>query len=182
MADSLGLRNGTAKTIVTALNVPDDIEVLFLLSVPNTLKEMLLRSASLLIYTPSNEHFGIVPLEAMLAGVPVLAANTGGPTETVVDGSTGWLRDPTDTKQWTDVMDRVLNKLSKDELAAMTRAGVARVENNFADVQMAQRLDALLEDIEGSRPSSGGAIPLGLVGFVGLLGLCASVAFLRRAE
>jgi alpha-1,3/alpha-1,6-mannosyltransferase len=42
-------------------------------------------------YTPTNEHFGIVPLEAMNAGVPVLATDTGGPTESVVHKMTGWL-------------------------------------------------------------------------------------------
>jgi alpha-1,3/alpha-1,6-mannosyltransferase len=47
-----------------------------------------------LIYTPENEHFGIVPLEAMLAGIPVLATNTGGPLETIYDGRIGWLRSP----------------------------------------------------------------------------------------
>jgi alpha-1,3/alpha-1,6-mannosyltransferase len=69
LAEDLGLRTATTKTIVTALSVSDDIDVLFLLSVPNTLKIMLLNAARLLVYTPANEHFGIVPLEAMLAGV-----------------------------------------------------------------------------------------------------------------
>lgn len=182
LADSLGLPNATTKTVVTALNVPDDVEVLFLLSVPHALKEMLLRSASLLVYTPSNEHFGIVPLEAMLAGVPVLAANTGGPTETVVEGVTGWLRDPTQTQQWTDVMDRVLNRLTKDELAAMARAGITRVKSNFGDVQMAQRLDSLLEEIEASRSSAGRALSLGLLGLFAFLGLCASTTLWKSTR
>lgn len=47
-----------------------------------------------MIYTPENEHFGIVPLEAMLAGIPVLVTNTGGPLETIYDGRIGWLRSP----------------------------------------------------------------------------------------
>ena len=79
LAASLDLKSATAKNIVSAQAVPDDIEVLFLLSVPDQLKSSLLKTARLLIYTPSDEHFGIVPLEAMLAGVPVLAANSGGP-------------------------------------------------------------------------------------------------------
>jgi len=36
-----------------------------------------------LIYTPTNEHFGIVPLEAMYMEKPVIACNSGGPTETI---------------------------------------------------------------------------------------------------
>lgn len=38
---------------------------------------------------PPKEDFGIVPLEAMAAGTPVIAYGVGGATETVVDGVTG---------------------------------------------------------------------------------------------
>ncbi|ORY56936.1 uncharacterized protein BCR38DRAFT_469316 [Pseudomassariella vexata] len=147
LADSLGLRNMTAKTIVTALDVPDNVEVLFLLSVPNLLKEMLLKFAKLLVYTPANEHFGIVPLEAMLVGVPVLAADTGGPTETVIEGETGWHRSPAEVEKWTEVMDAVLNKLSRDELARISQNGISRVQDNFGNMQMAERIDEIMEEI-----------------------------------
>lgn len=131
-----------------------DSEVIFLLNVPSTLKQELLNNAKLLIYTPSNEHFGIVPLEAMLSGVPVLAANTGGPTETVVEGETGWLRDPEEVGEWTRVMDMVLNKMSSEDLALMGRTGIARVRGNFADTAMAERLDDIFKTIENPRRSS----------------------------
>lgn len=144
LAESLGLKTATTKTIVTALNVPDDVDVLFLLSVPNALKEMLLKSARLLIYTPSNEHFGIVPLEAMLAGVPVLAANTGGPLETVVEGKTGWLCPPGNTEAWTAVMNKVLHKILDADVKKMGEAGIQRVKREFSDVKMAERLDDII--------------------------------------
>ena len=51
----------------------------------------MLTRANALLYTPTNEHFGIVPLEAMSAGCPVIAVDSGGPTETVIDGTTGFL-------------------------------------------------------------------------------------------
>ncbi|HWM05125.1 MAG TPA: glycosyltransferase [Actinophytocola sp.] len=54
----------------------------------------LLRSADLVACTPSYEPFGIVPLEAMACGVPVLATAVGGLTDTVVDGVTGVLVPP----------------------------------------------------------------------------------------
>ncbi|KAI0884647.1 glycosyltransferase family 4 protein [Annulohypoxylon maeteangense] len=144
LTEGLGLSAMTTKTHLTALEVPDDVEVLFLHSVPNLLKETLLSSARLLVYTPANEHFGIVPLEAMLAGVPVLAADTGGPTETVVEGKTGWLRSPDKVNEWTEVMDKVLNHISEDEFAAMSKAGIARVKENFGEAQMAERLDSIV--------------------------------------
>jgi len=110
---------------------------------------MLLKSARLLVYTPSNEHFGIVPLEAMLAGVPVLAANTGGPLETVVDGKTGWLCPPDKVESWTAVMDKVLHKLSQAELKKIGSAGTKRVKKEFSDVKMAERLDTIISNMAG---------------------------------
>ncbi|KAG6015580.1 Alpha-1,3-mannosyltransferase-like protein, partial [Claviceps citrina] len=102
LASSLSLSHHTmTPSALSAMSsslasVPPSTQVLFLLSVPSALKSALLRAAHLVVYTPTNEHFGIVPLEAMLAHVPVLAANTGGPVETIADPETGWLRDPAD--------------------------------------------------------------------------------------
>ncbi|KAM4060776.1 glycosyl transferases group 1 domain-containing protein [Hirsutella rhossiliensis] len=126
-------------------------QVLFLLSIPNALKAALLAAAHLVVYTPSNEHFGIVPLEAMLARRPVLAANTGGPVETVCDPATGWLRDPDDVPAWTAVMRRAL-ALPAADLARMGSDGARRVKNTFGRDQMADRLDALVADMVAAKP------------------------------
>jgi alpha-1,3/alpha-1,6-mannosyltransferase len=56
-----------------------DTNVLFLPSFSNAQRSYLLSTAKCLVYTPSNEHFGIVPLEAMYSRLPVLAVNNGGP-------------------------------------------------------------------------------------------------------
>jgi glycosyltransferase involved in cell wall biosynthesis len=52
--------------------------------------------ALLTLCTSYNEPFGLVALESMACGTPVLAVNEGGYKETVVDGKTGYLlpRDP----------------------------------------------------------------------------------------
>jgi alpha-1,3/alpha-1,6-mannosyltransferase len=147
MTDSLGLKHATLKNVLSALAITSDISVLFLLSVPNSLKSTLLSTSSLLVYTPRNEHFGIVPLEAMLAGVPVLAANEGGPTETVVDGETGWLRDVRKVGDWTDVMKTALGyDLDLAALRLMGENGRRRVTGMFSKEMMAKRFE---EEIDG---------------------------------
>ena len=150
LASSLGLKSATAKNIVTALSIPAEMDVIFLLSVPAQLKAMLLKAARLLVYTPTNEHFGIVPLEAMLAGVPVLAAKSGGPLETVVDGKTGWLRNVKKPESWTAVMREVLVDLSDAEPQRMGTAGKERVRAEFSKTKMAKTLDNEIEEMIAS--------------------------------
>lgn len=147
LADSLGLTHATARTAPTALAIPNTIEVLFLLSVPGPFKSTLLRNAKLLIYTPTNEHFGIVPVEAMQHGVPVLAANTGGPLETVLDGKTGWLRDVKDVSAWTQVMQRIITDESAAEMISIGEHGKQRVETEFSRTKMAQRFQDEIEEM-----------------------------------
>ncbi|CAG8973817.1 hypothetical protein HYALB_00005562 [Hymenoscyphus albidus] len=178
LAESLGLKTATTKTIVTALNVADDVDVLFLQSVPNALKQILLASASLLVYTPSNEHFGIVPLEAMLAGIPVLAANTGGPLETVVHEKTGWLCPPNDVESWTSVMNKAVHKMSKKELEAMGKTGRERVKREFSDMKMAERLDTIITKMEEVKRRSARELSL----FVLSIGIVTLDALLNLAS
>lgn len=176
LADDLGLRSATTKNVVTAMNVPDDIQVLFLLSVPAQLKTMLLSAATLLLYTPANEHFGIVPLEAMLAGVPVLAADSGGPLETVLEGKTGWLRSPEEVGEWTEVMRRVLHGMSDEQLHAMGEAGKGRVENEFSERKLATRLDEEIEAMLEEAPRQDAFdVPDSLLLGVGVVAMLAAV-------
>lgn len=66
------------------LMMPPLTDVLFLPLVLLKLKNALIDYANILLYTPSHEHFGIVPVEAMAHGTPVLAVNNGGPLELIV--------------------------------------------------------------------------------------------------
>jgi glycosyltransferase involved in cell wall biosynthesis len=54
----------------------------------------LLATSLAVVVTPKNEDFGIVPLEAMACGTPVIAVDGGGIRETVLDGRTGWVLPP----------------------------------------------------------------------------------------
>ncbi len=104
----------------------------------------LLGRARALVYTPALEHFGYVPIEAMAAGRPVIAPNSGGPTETVVDGVTGFLRPPT-----ADAFAEALRVLIEDPARAdrMGAAGRARAVEHFSLDAFGERLEAVVRGL-----------------------------------
>jgi len=100
-------------------------------------RDILLQEALCLLYTPPNEHFGIVPLEAGLLGTPVLACNSGGPCETVVDGETGFLREPR-PDEWGEAVLQLVNDPNKAR--DMGRNGKKRVNKYFSKETFVTRL------------------------------------------
>lgn len=77
--------------IVSKLKLSDNVR--FLTSPSDAAKISLFRFCRCIVYTPSGEHFGIVPIEAMYCKKPVIAVNSGGPKESIVDNRTGFLCD-----------------------------------------------------------------------------------------
>uniref|UniRef100_A0A672G5J2 Alpha-1,3/1,6-mannosyltransferase ALG2 n=2 Tax=Salarias fasciatus TaxID=181472 RepID=A0A672G5J2_SALFA len=103
--------------------------VTFLRSPSDSQKVALLRGSTAVLYTPSREHFGIVPVEAMYCCCPVIAVNSGGPLESVSDGETGFLREPT-AEAFSEAMERLVGdaRLRRD----MGQAGRRRVQDKFS--------------------------------------------------
>jgi len=81
-------------------------EVTFLVQPPTGLLVRLVQGARGLLF-PGIEDFGIVPLEAQAAGVPVVALGAGGALETVADGTTGFLLPDLTTADWSDAIGRL---------------------------------------------------------------------------
>jgi glycosyltransferase involved in cell wall biosynthesis len=63
------------------------------------------RSADAFIFPSTTETFGLVALEAMACGLPVIAARTGGVLDTVVDGVNGLFYDPAHPAQMRPLVD-----------------------------------------------------------------------------
>jgi alpha-1,3/alpha-1,6-mannosyltransferase len=102
-------------------------KVVFLKSISNDERLLLLENTKILLYTPENEHFGIVPVEAMHMGCIVIACNSGGPLESVSDGETGYLLSPI-AEEWGEKIYSLLNPnagLEKQNL--MKKAAKQRV-------------------------------------------------------
>ncbi|MFI6871735.1 glycosyltransferase [Nocardia sp. NPDC050406] len=83
------------RRVAAAAGVADRVR--FVGRLPRTRIPALLRSANVVIHTPRYEPSGLIPLEAMACGRPVVATAVGGLLDIVVDGVTGRLvasRDP----------------------------------------------------------------------------------------
>jgi len=112
---------------VARLGLSDNVEWVLNPGEPERLA--LLERARCLVYTPSNEHFGLGPIEAMAAGRPVVAVNSGGPIETIGDGETGRLCGP-DAAAMGEALSRYVNSLATAREHGL--AGRARVQERFS--------------------------------------------------
>eukprot|EP00842_Homolaphlyctis_polyrhiza_P000708 jgi/Hompol1/1638/HPOL_005670-RA len=135
-----------------ASNTPDETttdteakhaQVVFVLSFNEAQRAYLLSSSLCLVYTPRNEHFGIVPVEAMYAQLPVIAVNSGGPKESIVPGKTGYLCDP-DADAFAEKIAAIVQG-GDGRKSEMGRLGRKRVQEHFSLNAFVDRLEVLLQ-------------------------------------
>ncbi len=114
----------------------------------------LISLADLLLLPSEKESFGLVALEAMACGVPVIASNAGGLPEVVEHGRTGFLSDVGAVEEMADHAIR----LFKDEALhqAFARAGIERVRKHFSGEQIVRQYEELYDQVVNG--SNGGSI------------------------
>lgn len=110
----------------------------------------------MLVHCSDKEPFGMVIIEGMALGKPVIAANAGGPTEIITNGENGLLTRPGDAAELAAAIQHLLdhqelsNRLS---LAAVERAKAFSTERLAAEVaQLLQSPGA--SGYSGSREST----------------------------
>ena len=118
----------------------------FMRSISDKQKVNLLRKTFCLLYTPTNEHFGIVPVEAMYCGKPVIATNTGGPLETVAHNTTGYLVS-SDAQQFADEMSKLVNEPKIQQSFGL--ASRARVIKKFSFLSFKKQINDILKEMTG---------------------------------
>ena len=91
------------------------------------------------------EGFGLAALEAMDAGLPVVASRVGGLPEVVQDERTGLLVPPGDDAALAAAIERLL--MRPHERDAFGALGRGRVESLFRAAPMTRRVEGLYEEI-----------------------------------
>ena len=101
-----------------------DLEIKMMIS--NEELVNLYNQAKIVLYTPYLEPFGLIPLEAMACGVPVIAVKEGGMRESIIDSETGLLVDR-DEEKFAHTIEDLLNDENKQ--LTLSENGLRNIEN-----------------------------------------------------
>lgn len=96
------------------------------------------------------EPFGMVLLEAMAAGKPVIASDLGGPREIVENGVTGLLVPPSHPERLARAILTLLN--DPERMIRMGKAGATRVRERLSAERMVRGVEAVYEVMLGAPP------------------------------
>jgi glycosyltransferase involved in cell wall biosynthesis len=107
--------------------------------------ERVIAAADVVVCASDFESYGMVPVEAMACGKPVVSTRRGGPSETVVEGETGYLVGAGDSAA---LAERVMRLLRDPALRQrMGEAGRTRVIERFSAQAMAARFSETVEQV-----------------------------------
>ena len=91
---------------------------------------------------PAEEDFGIVPVEAMACGRPVIAYGRGGAAETVIDGKTGLHFKP----QTVDALVAAVKKFNPNDYdGAEIRRQAEKFSNHRFEIKFSETVDNMIE-------------------------------------
>ncbi|MGK5632147.1 glycosyltransferase [Streptomyces sp. URMC 123] len=111
----------------------------------------LLRAADVVLCPADYEPFGIVPLEAMGCGTPVVASAVGGQQDTVADPGTGRLVPPGDPLALADAVAGLL--ADPEHRAACGAAGRRRVLTRYGWDRVAAATETVYREVLAPRPA-----------------------------
>ncbi|MEM0134083.1 MAG: glycosyltransferase [Thermoplasmatales archaeon] len=115
--------------------------ITFLGSVSSAFLNQLYSSAKFFVFPFTNEAFGYTPIEAMLCGVPVLTYNKEGPSETVIDGVTGWLANSKE-----EFIKIAFSLWNSDDLGIRKEACIARGKELTISPQISKLIHIMASD------------------------------------
>lgn len=105
----------------------------------------LMAAADLFVLPSVREAFGLVILEAAIAGLPIIATNVGGIPEIIENEKTGLIVEP----QNSEVLAKAILDLLQNPLKANTLAkqAISKVEKNFSAKTMAEKTAEVYDNV-----------------------------------
>lgn len=110
-----------------------------------------LRALDLLLVPSWEEPFGLSVIEAMAAGVPVVATSCGGPAEIIDDGVDGTLVVPRQPARWASTIDLLL--ADPERRARHAQRARAKVEAEFSHIRHAASIERIYHEVMARRQS-----------------------------
>jgi glycosyltransferase involved in cell wall biosynthesis len=104
--------------------------------------------AAMTVYAPIREPFGLVPIESMACGTPIVAVNEGGPSESVKHQLVGFLEER-DENAFAEAITRLIS--DQNLRSEFERNGRKEVELNWSWETAVNRIEGALSNAASTR-------------------------------
>lgn len=145
-----GRSRKSLEELAVSLKISDQVTFAGQLSRSGVRRE--LWDANIFVLASRIETFGVVLIEAMATGLPVVATRSGGPEEIITD-DVGWLVEPENVESLADALEAAY----EDESAMRLRAGKIRehVVDHFSEEVVTARLRDIYRSVLGGYSVTG---------------------------
>lgn len=97
------------------------------------------------VLASEGETYGMVTIEAMLSGTPVVATNSGGTPELLAHGELGWLYPPGDVDTLTDMLAELLCR--PDAALAKAELAHAIAREKYSHISECEKIEAIYDEL-----------------------------------
>jgi glycosyltransferase involved in cell wall biosynthesis len=143
-----GVERSRLEELVKRLNLKDCIQ--FAGQVPQERIPQIMHQADVFALSSLSESFGIVNLEAMAAGLPIVATNVGGIPDIVEEGVNGYL---VNAKSPDETADRILILLQNDQIREKISANNKERAELYTWDKVAGTVEKIYNECLGNRTS-----------------------------
>jgi len=142
---SSNFENPPEKTYLSELAKNLNVELRLLLGISDDLLKELYNKAKITLYAPIREPFGLVAIESMASGTPVIGVSEGGLKETIIHGVTGYLTNR-DENEFALAIKNLLSDPQKQY--EFGKSAKVEAKKNWSWDQSASNFEKLFMDME----------------------------------